>query len=105
MRYSVSLLLLVITSSCSTVSFLKKEISAVETELKDHTGFMLYDPASKKTVYEHQSARYFTPASNTKIFTLYTSLNILGDSIPAFKYVIRNESLIMWGTRDASFLY
>ncbi|HEY5824507.1 MAG TPA: D-alanyl-D-alanine carboxypeptidase [Cyclobacteriaceae bacterium] len=84
---------------------MKKEISATEKELKDHTGFMLYDLASKKTIYEHQSAHYFTPASNTKIFTLYTSLNILGDSIPAFKYVVKQDSLIFWGTADPSFLY
>jgi serine-type D-Ala-D-Ala carboxypeptidase/endopeptidase (penicillin-binding protein 4) len=105
MRYSPLLLLLAIASSCSTVSLLKKEILATETELKDHTGFMLYDPDSKRTIYEHQSAHYFTPASNTKIFTLYASLNILGDSIPALKYVVHQDSLIVWGTGDASFLY
>ncbi len=66
---------------------------------------MLYDIASKKTIYEHQSARYFTPASNTKIFTLFTSLNVLGDSVPAIKYAIRQDSLIVWGTGDPSFLY
>jgi len=105
MRLSVLLLLLIIVSSCSTVSFLKKEILSTEKELKDHTGFMLYDLASKKTIYEHQSAHYFTPASNTKIFTLYTSLNVLGDSIPALKYVVKQDSLIVWGTGDPSFLY
>jgi len=91
--------------SCSPVSFLKKEISLTEKELKDHTGFILYNPVSKKTIYEHQAGSYFTPASNTKIFTFYTSLQILKDSIPALKYVERNDSLIVWGTGDASFLY
>jgi serine-type D-Ala-D-Ala carboxypeptidase/endopeptidase (penicillin-binding protein 4) len=92
-------------TSCSPVSFVKKEIAIAEKELKDHIGFMLYDPSSGKTIYEHQSARYFTPASNTKIFTLYTSLQLLGDSIPALKYVIKDDSLIVWGTADPSFLY
>lgn len=95
----------IILASCSPASFLKKEIAIAERELKDHTGFMLYDLAAKKTIYEYQSDRYFTPASNTKIFTLYTSLNVLGDSIPAFRYVVKQDSLIVWGMGDPSFLY
>jgi D-alanyl-D-alanine carboxypeptidase/D-alanyl-D-alanine-endopeptidase (penicillin-binding protein 4) len=91
--------------SCSPVSFLKKEISQTEKEFKDHTGFALYDLHSKRTIYEHQSEQYFTPASNTKIFTLYTSLSVLSDSIPAFRYTVRQDSLIVWGTGDPSFLY
>ncbi|PZR39970.1 MAG: D-alanyl-D-alanine carboxypeptidase [Azospira oryzae] len=91
--------------SCSPVSFLKKEIVLTEKELKDHTGFMLYDPVAKKIIYEHQSGNYFTPASNTKIFTFYTALQILKDSVPALRYQVKNDSLIFWGTGDASFLY
>ncbi len=91
--------------SCSPVSFLKKEIALTEKELKDHTGFILYDPVSKKTIYEHQSGSYFTPASNTKIFTFYTSLQVLKDSVPALRYQVRSDSLIFWGAGDASFLY
>ena len=105
MRSVCLLFILFIVVSCSPVSFLRKEISTTEKELKDHTGFMLYDLSSRKTIYEHQSAHYFTPASNTKIFTLYASLNILGDSVPALKYVVKQDSLIVWGTGDPSFLY
>ena len=105
LKFFLSLALISFLYSCSPVSFLKKEISLTEKELKDHTGFILYDPVSKKTIYEHQSRSYFTPASNTKIFTFYTSLQILKDSVPALRYIDRNDSLIVWGTGDASFLY
>lgn len=93
--------------SCSPVSpaRLKKTLNATEERFQDHTGFVLYDPGDRKTLFDFNGERYFTPASNTKIFTLYTALKILGDSVPALEYVQRNDSLIFWGTGDPSFLY
>ena len=89
---------------CSPAAYLKKEIVSAEEVLQDHMGFMLYDPATQKTLVEHQSSRYFTLASNTKIFTLYTGLQLLGDSVPAIKYKVIGDSLIFWGMGDPSFL-
>jgi len=93
--------------SCSPLSkrALTKTFKQTENKFQDHTGFVLYDLQKKETVYSYNSDRYFTPASNTKIFTLYASLNIIGDSIPGLKYVQNNDSLIFWGTGDPTFLY
>jgi len=74
--------------------------------LNNHfTGFALYDLDEKKMIYERNADKYFIPASNTKLFTYYTCLRMLGDSIPALKYVVRNDSLIFWATGDPTFLH
>src|SRR5687768_8376517 len=93
--------------SCSPVSRgkLHRSFSQTEEMFQDHTGFYLYDPDQDKTLFDFNGSRYFTPASNTKIFTFYAALKILGDSVPALEYVHRNDSLIFWGTGDPSFLY
>lgn len=67
-------------------------------------GFMLYDPEAKEVIYEQHADKYFTPASNTKLYTMFASLMLLGDSIPALKYVGRGDSLIFWGTGDPTLL-
>ena len=68
------------------------------------SGFILFDPANKKILYQHQADKYFTPASNTKLLTLYTCLQILDQSTPGIRYVEKGDSLIFWGTGDPSFL-
>lgn len=71
---------------------------------QSHTGFALYDPAKKSMVCEYQSHKYFTPASNTKLYSFFAGKKILGDSLPALKYFVRNDSLFFTGTGDPSFL-
>ncbi len=101
-RFVVAVILL---AGCSPRYFIKKEIGITEQALQDHVGFYLVDLASKKIVIDYNGAKYFTPASNTKIFTLYTSLRLLGDSVTALKYFRSGDSLIFQGLGDPSFLY
>lgn len=101
------LLLVTWACGCSPVSksSLNKRFDATGKKFQDHTGFSLYDTHRKKTVFEYNADKYFTPASNTKIFTLFASLKILGDSVPALHFLESSDSMIVWGTGDPSLLY
>ncbi|WP_222933121.1 D-alanyl-D-alanine carboxypeptidase/D-alanyl-D-alanine-endopeptidase [Fulvivirga aurantia] len=77
----------------------------MESTFQHHSGFVLYDLEADKNIYQRNADKYFTPASNTKILTFYTAVNIIGDSIPAYYYLETNDSLVIWGSGDPSFLY
>jgi serine-type D-Ala-D-Ala carboxypeptidase/endopeptidase (penicillin-binding protein 4) len=106
-RFWIGFFCLALISGCSpfSKSSLNKRLKGIDEQLHDHTGFMLYDLEKKESIFEYNSSKYFTPASNTKIFTFFSSLKILGDSVPAFHYRETSDSLIFWGTGDPSFLY
>lgn len=69
------------------------------------TGLLVIDPETNDTLLNTNSTKYFTPASNTKIFTLFTALSMLPDSIPALKYLVKNDTLYIQGTGDPTLLH
>jgi len=69
------------------------------------TGFLVVDPSTRDTIYNLNSNKYFTPASNTKIFTLFTALRSLPEKVPALRYLYQNDTLYFEGTGDPSFLH
>jgi serine-type D-Ala-D-Ala carboxypeptidase/endopeptidase (penicillin-binding protein 4) len=70
-----------------------------------HTGICIYEPASGKYWYNHQSNKYFVPASNTKIFSCYAGMKYLGDSLTGLTYTETNNDLFIMPAGDPTLLH
>ena len=101
--------LALISLSCVTqkpkTSLLQKWLDASQLENNGFVGIKIFDPKTQEVIFAKNEKRYFVPASNTKILSLYASLKNLGDSIPALKYALKNDSLFISGTADPTFLH
>jgi len=91
---------------------LEKRITTSPVFAKSFSGFVLLDPESGQVLADVHGDHYFTPASNTKILTLATCLQVLGDSVPALqtRRQVLNEVenrgvLLLRGTGDPTFLH
>lgn len=108
---SISFLMLV-TSCGSTAFFSRKNYQSLDEQIvqspvfsKIFTGFSLYDPVGQDFLYQKEADKYYTPASNTKLFTFYTALSIFQDSLPLLNYSFQGDSLIFWGTGNPLLLH
>lgn len=103
------LFLFVLLFSCSPAKNIVK--SGVELKLSENKnissslyGLYVYDPGNKKEIININSEKLFTPASNTKIFTFFTCLNTLKDSIAVLKYYQKNDTILFFGLAYPGFL-
>lgn len=72
--------------------------------LKDYFfGFQLYDLEEQEIIAQQNNHRFFTPASNTKLFTLYTSLHYLQDSLAFMQVYSTDGKQIYQPMGDPSF--
>lgn len=101
-----------ISASCKVSSKIQSQKTIpewIKTSLKDYPnrtlGVMVYDPKTKKSLFEYNSDKNFIPASNIKIFTLYSAIKNLGDSLVALKYNIKNDTLNILATGDPTLLH
>ena len=98
-------------SSCAVVqsglgkSVLKKNLTKSPFFNSHFTGFVLYDPETEENLFSWNEEKYFNLASNTKLLTLYASLQLLGDSIPGLLYQIEDDTLYFQPTGDPTFLH
>ena len=68
-------------------------------------GICLYDPARAAYLYEQQSNKYFIPASNTKLFSLYAGMKHLGDSLVGIRYREMDTAVFLMPSGDPTFLH
>lgn len=106
-RLGLLLILQLFLYNCKSARISKSLNTSLNSSFYDNqfTGLMVYNPRTKDTVFNYNAERYFTPASNTKIMTLFTALQYLPEKIPAFKYAVHQDTLIVRGTGDPSFLH
>ncbi len=112
-RFLTSYLLLLISvlflASCSIQQKLSKELK--KNLLNDSAftnafvGVAVYDVEKKQFLYQHNSNKYFVPASNTKLPTLYAGMKYLGDSLVGLKYTEQNDTLFLQPTGDPTLLH
>ena len=84
---------------------LEKQLDKLPIFENSYSGFCVYDVEKAKYVVSYNDQRYFTPASNTKLFAFYAGLEYLGDKLPALKYAVSGDSLIFWGTGNPTLLH
>ncbi len=101
--------LVIFAFSCVTqkvkVSKIDHWIYSTQIENNSFVGIKIFDPKTQEVIFSKNEKKYFVPASNTKILSLYASLKNLGDSIPALKFALKNDSLFISGTADPTFLH
>lgn len=100
--YLMFLLASLFFSACQTA---KMKQAFVKSGLaKFHTGILIQE-SSGKVVFSQRAEQYFMPASNVKLLTLLMAKTILPDSVPAFRFQEKGDSLYFWGTGDPSTLH
>ncbi|MFT3702798.1 MAG: D-alanyl-D-alanine carboxypeptidase [Agriterribacter sp.] len=70
-----------------------------------HVGIAIVDASNNHSIYSYQSQKYFIPASNTKIVSLYAGMKFLGDSLTGLKYTDTKDTLYIIPTGDPTFLH
>nr|WP_299389255.1 D-alanyl-D-alanine carboxypeptidase [Allomuricauda sp.] len=80
------------------------KVSSEPLSLSFHA-LVVRQPDVNKELFNHNGERYFTPASNTKIVTLYSGNQLLPKKAPALKYISQNDTIYFEGTGDPSFLH
>jgi serine-type D-Ala-D-Ala carboxypeptidase/endopeptidase (penicillin-binding protein 4) len=99
---------LIFLASCSVSKHISKK--AATLLLKDsaiatgHIGISIYEPATGSYWYNYNASKYFIPASNTKLFTLYAGMKYLGDSLVGARLKTDGKNLTVFPTGDPTFL-
>lgn len=111
MNVKVSLIVIIVFAgqACSPSHvigrYAQKELMQQPGLTSAQVGISLYDPVAARFLYNWQDDKYFIPASNTKLFSLYAGLKYLGDSLPGILYKDTDTALFVAPAGDPSLLH
>ena len=107
--FFLSGLWVMLLTACSAPSLISRSVQkgflAKEPFQTAHVGISIFDATANKSLYDYQGDKYFLPASNTKIFTLYAGLKYLRDSLAGIRYEETNDSFYVYPTADPTLLH
>ena len=89
----------------ATVSPLQKKLINDSALTNAFVGIAVYDAESGKYLYQHNSNKYFVPASNTKLPTLYAGMKYLGTQLPGLQYKEEGDTVYIQATGDPTLLH
>lgn len=99
------ILLLMSCQTARMASIATKHLAGDSSLSQAHTGIAVYDPQKKRYLYRLQAEKYFVPASNTKIFSTYAAMKLLGDQLPGIRYVELDTAIVLIPTGDPTLLH
>ena len=96
--------------SCSLSKQIQQQANNIlqqDTVLKTgQYGISIYEPASNSYWYNYNADKYFVPASNTKLFSMYAGMKYLGDSLVAARVEKSSDNnLYILPSGDPTFLH
>ncbi len=106
-----SILILGIVVGCKGVknfavdNDVRKFLKHSEVFSNQFTGFSLFDLESDQIIVHHNATLKFTPASNTKLLTMYATLKSFQDSIPSFLFKETDSVTFIQPLGDPTILY
>lgn len=96
-------------SACSVSKQIDKSAKQIMISKPDlstaHIGISIYDPSTKKYLYNYEGNKYFIPASNTKIITCYAAMKYLGDSLAGLDVTEFGNFIVVKPTGDPTLLH
>jgi len=105
----VLLVAIIFLQSCSSSNNISKTVNKEILQQQDlksaHIGISIFDIASNSFLYNYQGEKYFVPASNTKLFSLYAGMKYLGDSLIGIRYFETDTSIMILPTGDPTLLH
>src|SRR5579863_3520296 len=99
----------ILLQACSTTHSIAQgstpELASQPGLQNAHVGICVFDADANIYLYKYQSDKYFVPASNTKLFSLYAGMKYLGDSLIGIRYLERDTDILILPTGDPTFLH